>query len=82
MDKHMKNINNFEVMIGDIALTISSRNKVKFIEVAYQENPSIRGLFTIPNIEYYSGNIPEKDLSYMVNRVKNNVKYLKEFWEP
>ena len=72
----MKNILNFELMLGDIALDISSRNKVKFIEVAYMNNQNIRGLFTIPDIDYYSGNIPINDIQYIKDRVSKNIKYL------
>ena len=71
-----KRIENFDVMIGDLAIAKVSRNKQPFIEIAYTSNPDIRGLFDFNTYEYISGSIPEKDLEYVSERLKANVKYL------
>ena len=72
-----KKIENFEVMLGDIALAKVSRNGSPFIEVAYLGNPSIRGIFTENACNYVSGNIPMNDIQYVSNKVKRNARFLK-----
>ena len=71
-----KKINNFDVMIGDLAITKTSRNKVPFIEVAFTEDDDIRGLFTFQNVQFFAGNIPEGKIGYVAEKVKQNKKFL------
>ena len=71
-------IKNFQLLLGDIAVTKTSRNKVPFVEVAFIHNDNIRGLFTFPRLKYYSGNIPEDRLAYVQEEVDKNLEFLKD----
>ena len=72
-----KKLENFDVMLGDIAITKSKRRNVWVLEVAYTEDDTIRALFTYPECEMYSGNLPRKDLPHVIEKVKN----ARRFWE-
>ena len=73
----IKNIENFEVYVGDLALTISTRNNVPFIEVASLENDRLRALYTYPDCKLWNTNMPKETLSYVTNKVKKSVQFLK-----
>ena len=72
-----KKLENFDVMLGDIAITRTERRRVPLLEVAYTADDSIRALFTYPDCSLYVGNIPRKDVSYVIDRIKG----AKRFWE-
>ena len=76
LDSMRKRIENFEVKIGDIAITKCSRNKVSFIEVAFTMDDSIRALYTYPQCQFFGGNIPDEKLEYVTSKVKKNSKFL------
>ena len=71
-----RKIENFSVMIGDLALSKAKRNHVDFIEVAYTNDDKIRALYTYDTVQLYSGNIPDKDIEYVTKKVRDNKKYL------
>lgn len=71
-----KNIENFELRVGDIAIARVSRNKVPHIEVAYIENPDIRAIFTYDTCQFVSGNILKQDIQYVTEKIKRNKRFL------
>lgn len=71
-----KKIENFELRIGDIALTKVSKNRVPYIEVAYLENPTIRAVYTYDTCRFVSGNIPSKYIPYVTDKVRRNKRFL------
>lgn len=72
-----KKLENFDVMLGDIAIARSKRMNITFLEVAYTSDDNIRALFTYPDCELYSGNIPGKDVFYVTEKLKA----ARQFWE-
>ena len=72
-----KKLENFDLMLGDIAIAKVKRKKTTLLEVAYTNDDTIRALFTYPGCELYSGNIPRKDISYVIEKVKK----ARKFWE-
>ena len=72
-----KQIENFELHVGDLAITFSYRDNVKLIEVAKINEPDTRALFTYPEIKLWNSNFPEEELSYITKKVISSVKYLK-----
>ena len=71
-----KDIKNFELSVGDIAMSKVSRNKTPYIEVAYLKNPNLRALYAFETCEFVSGNIPERDIPYITDKVKRNKRFL------
>ncbi len=71
-----KQIQNFELRLGDIAMAVVSKNKHKCIEVALLENPSLRCVLTFDTVQFIGGNIPKERLPYIIDRAKKNKKYL------
>ena len=51
-----KNIENFEVMVSDIALARVTRNKMAFVEVALLRNPSLRCLLEADTLKLVDSN--------------------------
>ena len=72
-----KKLENFDIMLGDIAIAKVTRKNIVLLEVAYTADDKIRALFTYPDCELYSGNIPRKDISYVIQKVKK----ARKFWE-
>lgn len=71
-----RKLENFPVMVGDVALCKTTRNHIPMVEVAYTSDESVRGLFTYEDVQLYSGNIPANEIEYVANKVKANKKYL------
>ncbi len=71
-----KQIDNFELRIGDIAMAVVSKNKIKCIEVALLEDPALRCILTYDTLQFIGGNIPRERLPYVINKAKKNKKYL------
>ena len=71
-----KKLENFDIILGKIAITKTSRNKVPLIEVAYTNDDNIRGLFTYTDCSYVCGNIPECDIIPIRDRVIVNKQFL------
>lgn len=71
-----KQIENFELRIGDIAMAIVSKNKKKCIEIALLENPTLRCVLSYDTLQLVSGNIPRERLPYIIDKAKKNKKYL------
>ena len=72
----MKNVNNFRVKLGDIAIDKVSRKKVPLIEVVMLSNPDNRCLLTYDTCQFVGGNIPESDIPYIIDKVKKNKKFV------
>ena len=73
-----KDIKNFELWVGDIAMARVSRNHIPYIEVAYLKNPDLRALYTFKTCEFVSGNIHERDIPYVTDKVKRNERFLRK----
>ena len=73
-----KNIENFELRVGDIAITKISRNKEPYIEAAVLENPSLRAIFTYDTCQFVNANIPKQHLPYIIQKVRRNKRFLEK----
>lgn len=67
-----RDIKNFQLQLGNVAMTPIKRNKKILIEVAYYKDDNIRGLFSYDTGDYISGNIPKEDVESLVDSVKWN----------
>ena len=72
----MKRIEDFELLVGDIAMTIERIDNIDFIEVAIIEKPSLRAIYTCDTITLVSGNIPRDQIAYVTDKVKRNARFL------
>ncbi|MBR0118974.1 MAG: hypothetical protein IJM01_02450 [Eubacterium sp.] len=73
-----RKLENFDVMVGDIAITKTSRNRVPLVEVAYTSDDNIRALFTYHDSQYVFGNIPSFNMDYVKTKLYSNIKYLED----
>ncbi len=73
-----KNIANFELRVGDIAMAKISRAKTPYVEAAVIANPDLRAIFTYEDkCKFVHGNIPKEDIPYVTEKVQKNLRFLK-----
>ena len=72
-----KQIDNFYLVIGDIALNKTKRKGRTYIEVAMTEDDR-RALFNYPSLDLFCGNLTPKEVDYAKGEIKRNLNLLKE----
>ena len=69
-------IDNFELIIGDLAVHRTKRGTADVLEVAMVANPDLRGFLTRDATVYICGNLPDDRIEYILHRVQQNLKFL------